>query len=85
MIIPAQFTEIGDGAFAFANNDAKIRLKTITVNRGMAPTCKDNSGETDEYAGIKNKRVFDGLDPNLTTVIFKNAAEGWEKTETTGF
>lgn len=85
LIIPAQFTEIGDGAFAFANNDAKIRLKTITVNRGMAPTCKDNSGETDEYAGIKNKRVFDGLDPNLTTVIFKNAAEGWEKTETTGF
>ena len=88
--IPAQFSEIGDGAFAFANNDAKIRLETITVNRVTAPTCLDNSWSTeknagDEYNGIKNKKVFDGLDPNLTTVIFKNAAEGWERTETTGF
>lgn len=83
--IPAQFSEIGDGAFAFADNDAKIRLKTITVNSEKAPKCLDNSGETDEYANIRNKKVFDGLDPNLTTVIFKNAAEGWEKTETTGF
>lgn len=88
--IPAQFSEIGDGAFAFADNDAKIRLKTITVNREKAPKCLDNSWSTeknagDEYAGIKNTRVFNGLDPNLTTVIFKNAAEGWEKTETTGF
>ena len=82
--IPAQFSEIGDGAFA-STGDAKIKLKTITVNRGMAPTCLDNSGATDEYANIRNKKVFDGLDPNLTTVIFKNAAEGWEKTETTGF
>lgn len=82
--IPAQFTEIGDGAFA-STGDAKIKLKTITVNRGMAPTCLDNSGTTDEYANIRNKKVFDGLDPNLTTVIFKNAAEGWEATETTGF
>ena len=80
--IPAQFTEIGDGAFA-STGDAKIKLKTITVNRDMAPKCLQ--GETDEYANIKNKRVFDGLDPNMTTVIFKNAAEGWEKTETTGF
>ena len=80
--IPAQFTEIGDGAFA-STGDAKIKLKTITVNRGEAPKCLQ--GETDEYAGIKNKRVFDGLDPNMTTVIFKNAAEGWEKTEATGF
>jgi hypothetical protein len=80
--IPAQFTEIGDGAFA-STGDAKIKLKTITVNRGEAPTCLQ--GETDEYAGIKNKKVFDGLDPNMTTVIFANGAEGWEKTETTGF
>lgn len=87
--IPAQFSEIGDGAFA-STGDAKIKLKTITVNRATAPTCLDNSGPTkdhagDEYANITNKKVFDGLDPNLTTVIFKNAAEGWEKTETTGF
>lgn len=80
--IPAQFSEIGDGAFA-STGDAKIKLKTITVNRYMAPKCLQ--GETDEYANIKNKRVFDGLDPNMTTVIFANAAEGWEKTETTGF
>lgn len=80
--IPAQFTEIGDGAFA-STGDAKIKLKTITVNSVNAPTCLQ--GETDEYAGIKNKKVFDGLDPNMTTVIFANSAEGWEKTETTGF
>lgn len=80
--IPAQFTEIGDGAFA-STGDAKIKLKTITVNSEKAPKCL--KGETDEYANIKNKTVFDGLDPNMTTVIFKNAAEGWEKTETTGF
>lgn len=80
--IPAQFTEIGDGAFA-STGDAKIKLKTITVNREMAPKCLQ--GETDEYANIKNKSVFDGLDPNMTTVIFANAAEGWEETETTGF
>ena len=80
--IPAQFSEIGDGAFA-STGDAKIKLKTITVNRDMAPTCQQ--GETDEYATIKNKRVFDGLDPNMTTVIFAKDAEGWENTETTGF
>ena len=80
--IPAQFTEIGDGAFA-STGDAKIKLKAITVNSVKAPTCL--KGETDEYAGIKNKSVFDGLEPNMTTVIFKDAAEGWEKTETTGF
>lgn len=80
--IPAQFAEIGDGAFA-STGDAVIKLKNITVNRGMAPTCLQ--GETDEYANIRNKKVFDGLDPNLTTVIFKNAAKDWEKTETTGF
>lgn len=82
LIIPAQFSEIGDGAFA-SQNDAKIMLKTITVNRVKAPTCLQ--GETDEYAKIKNKRVFDGLDPNLTTVIFDNDAKGWEATEETGF
>lgn len=80
--IPAQFSEIGDGAFA-STGDAKIKLKTITVNSEKAPTCLQ--GETDEYAGIKNKRVFDGLDPNMTTVIFDNAAEGWDVSETTGF
>ena len=80
--IPAQFSEIGDGAFA-STGDAKIKLKTITVNRYMAPKCLQ--GETDEYANIKNKKVFDGLDENMTTVIFANAAEGWEETETTGF
>lgn len=80
--IPAQFSEIGDGAFA-STGDAKIKLETITVNRGVAPECLQ--GETDEYAGIKNKSVFAGLDPNMTTVIFANGAEGWEETETTGF
>ena len=80
--IPEQFTEIGDGAFA-SQNDAEIKLKTITVNRDKAPTCL--KGETDEYAGITNKSVFDGLDPNMTTVIFDTNATGWEKTEKTGF
>lgn len=84
LIIPEQFSVIGDGAFA-SQNDAKIKLKTITVNRVTAPTCLDNSGGTDEYAGIKNTKVFKGVDPNITTVIFENAAKGWEKTETTGF
>lgn len=80
--IPAQFSEIGDGAFA-STGDAVIKLKTITVNRGMAPTCQ--KGETDEYAGIKNKSVFDGVDPNITTVLFENDAKGWNKDQTTGF
>ena len=80
--IPAQFSEIGDGAFA-STGDAKIKLETITVNREVAPTCL--KGETDKYANIKNKSVFAGLDPNMTTVIFANAAEGWEETEATGF
>ena len=80
--IPAQFTEIGDGAFA-STGDAEIKLKTITVNSVKAPQCLQ--GETDKYAGITNKKVFDGLDPNMTTVIFANAAQNWEETETTGF
>ena len=89
LIIPAQFSEIGDGAFA-SNGDAKIKLNTITVNRATAPKCLDNSWSTeknagDEYNGIKNKKVFNGLEPNLTTVIFDNAAKGWEATEKTGF
>ena len=79
--IPAQFTEIGDGAFA-STGDAKIKLKTITVNSEKAPTCLQ--GETDEYANIKNKSVFAGLDPNLTTVIFDNAAKNWYENEKTG-
>lgn len=80
--IPLQFTEIGDGAFA-STGDAKIKLETITVNRDVAPTCLKDT--LDAYAGIKNKSVFDGLKPNLTTVVFATDAEGWEKTETTGF
>lgn len=82
--IPAQFSEIGDGAFA-STGDAKIKLKKITVNRDKAPTCL--KGETDEYANIKNKSVFDGLDPNMTTVNFANHATGWKEDEngTTGF
>lgn len=80
--IPAQFSEIGDGAFA-SSGDAKIKLETITVNRDVAPKCL--CGGTDEYAGIKNKLVFDGLDPNMTTVIFAPGADGWNVNETTGF
>lgn len=80
--IPAKFSEIGDGAFA-SSGDAKIKLKTITVNRDKAPLCL--CGETDKYANITKKSVFDGLEPNMTTVIFANGAEGWEKTEETGF
>ena len=84
--IPAKFTEIGDGAFA-STGDAIIKLKTITVNRDKAPLCQ--CGETDEYAKITKKRVFDGLDPNMTTVIFANDADSWYENEkpdeTTGF
>lgn len=80
--IPAEFSEIGDGAFA-SSDDAQIKLNTITVNRGEAPKCLQ--GETDEYATINNKRVFDGLDPNLTTVIFANPADGWDANKKTGF
>ena len=82
LIIPAKFSQIGDGAFA-SSGDAEIKLKTITVNREVAPECQ--LGETDEYAGITKKSVFEGLIPNMTTVIFANGAEGWEETETTGF
>lgn len=82
LIIPAKFSQIGDGAFA-SSGDAEIKLKTITVNREVAPECQ--LGETDEYAGITKKSVFKGLDPNMTTVIFANAAQNWEETETTGF
>ena len=80
--IPAQFSEIGDGAFA-STGDAKIKLNTITVNRDKAPQCLQ--GKTDEYAGITDKKVFDGLDPNETTVVFANNATGWNETGTTGF
>lgn len=80
--IPAQFSVIGDGAFA-STGDAKIKLRTITVNRVTAPTCLCEG--TDKYADVAPKTVFDGVDPNITTVIFKNDAEGWEKTEKTGF
>ncbi len=82
--IPAAFTEIGDGAFA-SSNDAKVKLKTITVNAKEAPRCLDNSGDTDEYAGIKNTKVFDSVDPNITTVVFENDAKGWNSDENVGF
>ena len=80
--IPAQFTEIGDGAFA-STGDAVIKLKTITVNRETAPLCL--CGGTDKYGNITNKTVFAGLDPNLTTVIFANPADGWDANKKTGF
>ena len=80
--IPAQFSEIGDGAFASVG-DAVIKLGTITVNRVTAPTCLKNSG--DSYPNVSPKTVFDGVDPNITTVKFANDATGWEITETTGF
>ena len=81
--IPAQFTKIGDGAFA-STGDAVIKLETITVNSEKAPKCLYNSG--DKYADVAPKTVFDGVDPNITTVIFDNAATGWKETtnETTG-
>lgn len=82
--IPAEFSVIGDGAFA-SSNDAKVKLKTITVNANVAPQCLDNSGETDEYAGIKNTKVFKSVDPNTTTVVFANAAGGWNSAEDVGF
>ena len=82
LIIPKQFSEIGDGAFASVG-DAKIKLKTITVNSGMAPKCLQNSG--DKYVTINDKKVFDGLDPNMTTVVFANNATGWNENGTTGF
>ena len=84
--IPAEFTEIGDGAFA-STGDAVIKLKTITVNRGMAPTCLHDSG--DKYENVSPKTVFGGLDPNMTTVIFATDADSWYENEkpdeTTGF
>ena len=82
--IPAEFSVIGDGAFA-SSNDAKVKLKTITVNANVAPQCLDNSGETDEYAGIKNTKVFKSVDPNTTTVVFAKDAEGWNSEENAGF
>ena len=84
LIIPAEFTMIGDGAFA-SSNDAKVKLDSITVNADKAPQCLDNSGDTDEYAGIKNTKVFESVDPNTTTVVFANDAEGWNSEEKTGF
>ena len=82
--IPEQFSVIGDGAFA-STGDAVIKLRTITVNRVTAPTCLCEG--KDKYADVGTKTVFDGVDPNITTVIFENAATGWKETETetTGF
>lgn len=82
MNIPAQFSVIGDGAFA-STGDAVIKLETITVNRDKAPTCLCEG--KDRYADVSPKTVFDGVDPNLTTVIFAPNAEGWNENENTGF
>lgn len=84
LIIPAGFTVIGDGAFA-SSYDAKVELKTITVNADVAPQCLDNSGNTDNYAGITNKKVFESVDPNITTVVFEKEAKGWNPDENVGF
>lgn len=83
--IPAQFSEIGDGAFA-STGDAKIKLRTITVNRLTAPKCLCEG--KDKYADVGTKTVFDGVDPNITTVIFAdNVQESYEEnaSEKTGF
>lgn len=80
--IPAQFSEIGDGAFA-STGDAKIKLETITVNRLTAPKCLCEG--KDKYADVGTKKVFDGVDPNITTVIFAdNVQEAYEENETSG-
>ena len=82
--IPAQFSEIGDCAFASTGDDV-IKLRTITVNRGEAPKCLQNSGDSYENVDPKNKKVFNELDPNLTTVIFANDAQNsYEENKTTG-
>lgn len=81
--IPAQFSEIGDGAFA-STGDAKIKLKKITVNRDIAPKCLQNSGDKYSYVN-DSKKVFDGLDSNMTTVNFADNATGWNENGTTGF
>lgn len=80
--IPAEFSVIGDGAFA-STGDAKIKLRTITVNRVTAPKCLCEG--TDKYADVGTKTVFDGVDPNITTVIFAdNVQEAYEENETSG-
>lgn len=80
--IPAEFSVIGDGAFA-STGDAVIKLRTITVNRGEAPKCLQNSGDT--YADVGPKTVFQELEANLTTVIFENDAQNkYEENKTTG-
>lgn len=80
--IPAQFSEIGDGAFA-STGDAKIKLRTITVNRVTAPTCLCEG--KDKYADVGTKTVFDGVDPNITTVIFAdNVQQLYEENASTG-
>ena len=82
LIIPAQFSEIGDGAFA-STGDAKIKLRTITVNRVTAPTCLCEG--KDKYADVGTKTVFDGVDPNITTVIFAdNVQQLYEENASTG-
>ena len=82
LIIPAQFSVIGDGAFA-STGDAKIKLETITVNRLTAPKCLREG--KDKYADVGTKTVFDGVDPNITTVIFAdNVQEAYEENETSG-
>lgn len=52
LIIPAQFSVIGDGAFA-STGDAKIKLRTITVNRVTAPTCQKIAGTHMQMLDLK--------------------------------
>lgn len=53
------------------------------MNRVTAPTCLCEG--KDKYANVGTKTVFDGVDPNITTVIFAdNVQELYEENATTG-
>lgn len=80
--IPAQFTVIGDGAFA-STGDAVIKLRTITVNSEKAPKCLFEG--KDKYADVGPKTVFAGVEANLTTIRFANNAQNlYEENAETG-
>lgn len=80
--IPAQFSEIGDGAFA-STGDAVIKLRTITVNSEKAPKCLCEG--KDKYADVGTKTVFAGVEANLTTILFANDAQNlYEENATNG-
>lgn len=65
--IPAQFSEIGDGAFA-STGDAKIKLETITVNSEKAPKCLDNSWSTEKMQGT-----------NIMELKIRKCLMGWSQ------